>query len=35
MRIRGRTKPKSTRTRIIKWKKYYVIAVTRVKISSL
>jgi hypothetical protein len=35
MRIRGRTKPKSTRTRIIKWKKYYVIAATRVRISFL
>jgi len=35
MRIRGRTKPKSTRKRIIKWKKYYVIAVTKVRISSL
>jgi hypothetical protein len=33
MRIRGRTKPKSTRTRNLKWKKYYAIAVTKVKIS--
>jgi len=35
MRIRRRTKPKGNRTGTIKWKKYYVIAVTKAKINLL
>ena len=35
MRVRGRPKPKCIRTRNIKWKKYYVIAATKARISFL